>query len=57
MTNDELQRVIDQLQRKHDEKLAEERKNPFDRKGHEAFGMACGLSYAIGALENYLDGE
>lgn len=57
MTNDELQRVIDQLQRKHDEKREEERENAFSRKGHEAFGMACGLSYAIGALENYLDGE
>ena len=57
MTNDELQRVIDQLQLKHDEKLAEERENAFSHKGHDAFGMACGLSYAIGAFENYLDGE
>ena len=57
MTNDEIRRVIDQLQRKHDEKSEEANENRFDRKGYEAFGMACGLAYAIGALEACIDEE
>ena len=50
MTSDDVSRVIALLQRKLDEKM--EASDPHDERGHEAFGFACGLAYAIGALEN-----
>lgn len=49
MTNDDIRRVIDHLQRKCDEKSEEAK--AIDRKGYEAFGMALGLAYAIGVLD------
>jgi hypothetical protein len=57
MTNDEIKRVIDQLQRKHDEKREESTANAFNHRGYEAAGFMFGLSYAIGALEARIDDD
>ena len=51
MTNDEIRMVIDQLQRRMDEKGEESKRNAWNRRGYEAAGYVYGLSYAIGALE------
>lgn len=57
MTNDDIRRVIDQLQRKHDEKREESTANAFNHRGYEAAGFMFGLSYAIGALAALIDDE
>ena len=57
MTNDDIRRVIDQLQRKHDEKREESTEHCFSMRGREAAGFMFGLSYAIGALEAIADDE
>lgn len=57
MTNDDIRRVIDQLQRKHDEKRKESTANAFNHRGYEAAGFMFGLSYAIGALAVIVDDE
>ena len=57
MTNDDIRRVIDQLQRKHDEKREESTANALNSRGYEAAGFMFGLSYAIGALEARIDDE
>lgn len=57
MTNDDIRRVIDQLQRKHDEKRKESTANAFNHRGDEAAGFMFGLSYAIGALAALIDDE
>ena len=57
MTNDDIRRIIDQLQRKHDEKCEESTANAFNHKGYEAAGFMFGLSYSIGALAAVIDDE
>ena len=57
MTNDDIRRVIDQLQRKHDEKREESTANAFNNRGYEAAGFMFGLNYAIGALAALIDDE
>lgn len=57
MTNDDIRRLIDQLQRKHDEKREESTANAFNHRGYEATGFMFGLSYAIGALAALIGDE
>ena len=51
MTNDEIRRIIDLLQRKHDEKRDESTRYALGTRGYEAMGFANGMAYAIGVLE------
>ena len=57
MTNDELQRVIDLLQRKLDEKHDESTRCALGTRGYEAMGFANGMAYAIGVLEACMSDE
>lgn len=50
MTNDDIRRIIDLLERKCEERMRAAGDEPTTTRGHEAHGFACGLAYAIGVL-------